>query len=456
MKSSGGCDLRLCMSALCLAGLAAPALFGDSVSLADLAPLLGTNLYSSQASSINDEGDVVGTAYYGSTGSTYYTFFYSGTGQQPQMTIINSLYSNTPGLAGAGDSQPTGLGATGEVSGVVYNSSHVARAFLYENKDLTDLGTLGAANNGSFGYGVNDSGMVVGGSFVDSSVENVFSDSGAMANLQKPTGAFSAYGQFVDDSGQIVGYSNASGGQAFFYDPTDQIYTTIALPSGGSSTATAMSPSGQVAGQAQGTVYQQAFVFNPTTLVTTDIGTTWSTSHNNPPGASIATAINDVGEIVGQADVASGQNDAVVFTDSDTGYVMTDLGTLNGREDSSAIAVNHSGWIVGSSYDVTGISQTQTNLDFFLYVPGGPDGQMIDLGALAAAQGWQLLSVTGINKSGAIVGEGINNNNSTPTTDAFIMNYSTAPEPSTLVSLASGLLLFAAGVRRSRQRSKRD
>jgi probable HAF family extracellular repeat protein len=225
MKSSGGCDLRLCMSALCLAGLAAPALFGDSVSLADLAPLLGTNLYSSQASSINDEGDVVGTAYYGSTGSTYYTFFYSGTGQQPQMTIINSLYSNTPGLAGAGDSQPTGLGATGEVSGVVYNSSHVARAFLYENKDLTDLGTLGAANNGSFGYGVNDSGMVVGGSFVDSSVENVFSDSGAMANLQKPTGAFSAYGQYVDDSGQIAGYSNASGGQAFFYDPTDQIYT---------------------------------------------------------------------------------------------------------------------------------------------------------------------------------------------------------------------------------------
>lgn len=98
-----------------------------------------------------------------------------------------------------------------------------------------------------------------------------------------------------------------------------------------------------------------------------------------------AAAINDLGQIVGVADNASGQSHAFLYKDG----VMYDIGTLGGTT-SNANDINNRGEIVGRSLLANGAIRG------FLY----KDGLMYDLGTL----GGVATVAFGINDHGDIVG----------------------------------------------------
>jgi len=108
-------------------------------------------------------------------------------------------------------------------------------------------------------------------------------------------------------------------------------------------------------------------------------------------------------------------------------YNVTDLGTLGGSY-SIASGLNDNGQVVGLFDTGGGLFHA------LLYSGGG----MVDLNTLIPANsGWTLTDATAINNNGEIVGEGTNPSGQT---DAFLLT--PVPEPATCVLLALGSVIF--------------
>jgi probable HAF family extracellular repeat protein len=120
--------------------------------ITDLGTLPGG--YYSQASAINDHGQVVGYANFGKTEDVF----------QPQHAF---LYSNGTmsdlGTLGGTQSYATGINNAGQIVGfstLTSNLQGAVHAFLYQNGAMHDLGTLGGKS--SWAYGINNWGQIVG------------------------------------------------------------------------------------------------------------------------------------------------------------------------------------------------------------------------------------------------------------------------------------------------------
>src|SRR4029077_3137341 len=101
-------------------------------------------------------------------------------------------------------------------------------------------------------------------------------------------------------------------------------------------------------------------------------------------------------------------------------------------------AINSWGDVVGTATNSLGATVP------FLYT----NGQMIDLNALIQAAGsdfTKLLTATGINDSGMIVGQG---KTASGAVNAYVLTYSavSTPEPSTVACMLLGLLFCGAGL----------
>ena len=112
---------------------------------------------------------------------------------------------------------------------------------------------------------------------------------------------------------------------------------------------------------------------------------------------SIAFAINDEGQVVGESSTSGDNSTTHAFLYEGNG--MHDLGTLGGSF-SRALGINNAGQIVGVSPNYPG-----GRIRAFLY----SDGVMTDLNSLSAVKvaGWFLDTANAINSAGQIIGSGV-------------------------------------------------
>jgi probable HAF family extracellular repeat protein len=304
------------------------------------------------------------------------------------------LMSSTTGYA---------VNNSGTVAGWGLASTGSQQAFVSTAGGLQSL-LLGAGTE-SYAYGINNAGTVVGNTYIGGSSHGTIWTSSGATDLGGNT-----YATALNDAGEVVG----SNGSAFVV-ASGQL-EDLAMPSNMNwSSAYGINDAGTVVGDGRlsnGTF--RGVIWNADGTATM-LGTLGGTS-------SQATDVNDSGEVVGFASLATGYQHAF----SMLGGSMIDLGTLGGS--SYAYGVNASGEVVGYSYLADGDQHA------FLYY----DGAMLDLNSLLPANsGWVLEDAFGINASGQITGMGLYNGQQT----AFLMTDPPAPvpEPRTVLLLAAGL-----------------
>ena len=244
----------------------------------------GGGTYAS-ARHLNDGGEVVGTL---RNGDAFSGFMYSG-GQLQTM---------------AGTTSANGINNSGTVTGVfgVVGSDGFAysHAYSYAAGVYTDVGTL-APDTGSYGYAINNAGVIAGSAELASGLERPSSviryQNGVLSDLGGFVGPF-AYGYSINDAGDIVGQGTLG--------PTDgELYPHRALLYAG------------------GTLRQLGSLI--------------------PDGESAAYDINNLGQIVGTAAAADGARGFLVVDGA-----LVDLNTLIDPA---------SGWIVRDAQAINDVQQ---------------------------------------------------------------------------------------------------
>ena len=336
----------------------------------DLGALPGSG-NSSCATSINESGEIVGRS---------------------EIDIVDPLFGvrefravlwkdgkiQNLGTFGGRYSLPSSINNRGQVAGSATNAvpdpfsllyqlvfspnGTQSRAFLWENGHKKDLGTLGGPD--ATASLVNEDGQAAGLSYVNSTPNSV-------------TG-FPTLHPFLWHKGKMKDLGTLGG----FGSPGTQNSPPTVGVSG-------LNNRGQVIGVSPlaGDQIAHPFLWDEGNLIDLTVQS----------GGLIATAdaINDAGQIVGNANFPTGASDAYLWQDG----VFTDLGTLAGDCFSRAFAINSRGQVVGQSFScITNIVRS------FLW----ENGSMIDLNALIPPGSNLFLDNTlVINDHGEIGGLGV-------------------------------------------------
>jgi len=304
---------------------------------------------------------------------------------------------------------------------------------------LTEIDTLGGLE--SYATAINDSGQVVGGAKIASGVTKAFRRTdGLMANLGSLPGLAYSSANAINEHGDVVGVaaaaSNLWGSTAKPWIVRGTTWTNLdPFDMGVYATATGISDAGVVVGTnsfvGAGTLdsfrwttglpsalprlagdtcrisygtglnnFGEAVGF---TAQVGDCGSNQAVRYVNNQALALpglggdnttAEAISDLGDIVGTAELSTGQNRAMLWRRNGE---VTNLGTLAGS--SFALNVNNEGNVVGYYIDTRSQQRAFVSLH----------GNFFDLnGLITQGTGWRLLIATDINNHGQIVGQGRN------------------------------------------------
>jgi probable HAF family extracellular repeat protein len=339
------------------------------------------------------------------------------------------LYTVTDlGSLGGSTAQAFGLNSSGLAVGGATTPFGFTHAFSSTGNGIADLTLNTTAAEGS-AAGVNASGQIVGTQYING---QAFAASWTGGAVQYILGAGS-YANAINDAGQTVGLFTAGDGNGHAFVESNGSVTDLGVLEGGTwASAYAINNAGDIAGYGKTSPSTfSAFFWSPQTgfVVLGALG----------GSSSYGMAINDFGQVAGNAQTAAGYLNAFV----ETGGTMEDLGTLGGTT-SYAYGINDAGEVVGYS-DVNG------SMHAFLY----ENGKMIDLNSLIGPNsGWVLNAAYAINANGQIAGSGILNGvaeafrldlNSPGISSQFAQAGSPVPEPATsatmILALASLVIL---------------
>jgi probable HAF family extracellular repeat protein len=266
-------------------------------------------------------------------------------------------------------------------------------AFARQGSTLIDLGTLGGTS--STARDVNVHNIVVGEASNAAGITRAFqmvTSTGVMEDLGSLSGTGSSAATAINGSEFIVGVtqttSSANSMRAFLY--RGGVMSLLGESLGGTrSRANDINGNADVVGLAYttGDTAYHGFLFRGG--VTTDLGTLG--------GNSEATAISDSGYIAGRSFLADGTTQHAFLYSLRGDRQMHDLGTLGGAN-SQAFDVSFSGIVVGQS-------QRAGNSAWRAVM--WRNGVITDLNTLLPpGSGWVLQSATHVNSAGQIVGNG--------------------------------------------------
>jgi probable HAF family extracellular repeat protein len=255
------------------------------------------------------------------------------------------------GTLGGNLSSATAINRWGTVVGYSRTATGATHAFRWDAGVMQDLTpATGTFSDGLFSRAVdiNDVGQIVGTARLSGAGEceqfgpisngcRAFrSDGTTMQDLGTLGGDFSA-GVAINELGHVLGFSTTVTGatHAFYWDGATM--WDVGTLGGDRSFPRDLNDRGRVVGQsttASGETH--AFVWNYQTKVIRDLGTLGGSR-------SGATAINNRGEIAGAAYTSDEKPHAFSWD----GWTMKDLGTIDGGEESAALAINRWGDVVG-------------------------------------------------------------------------------------------------------------
>ncbi len=293
---------------------------------------------------ISNVGQVVGSAI--PNGGSFNAFFYSGGAMQNLNTLLNSTYSiataiNESGtvagnfraadgsenvflykdggisdlgkLPGGVWAEAADINNNGQIVGTCCASDHYEHAFLFSNGSMQDLGLFGGID--SEANGINDNGQITG--YIATGSKNIgyVYDQGALTTFTL-TGYQSTSGDYINSHGQVAGSAMHDLGSvpthAFFY--SGGRIQDIGTLNGNYSVARGINEDGVVVGYSTYTsnptwgewhayIYQHGMMQDLNSLIA-------------PFGGALqtATGINDIGQIVGVAQLPSGDSFAYLLT----------------------------------------------------------------------------------------------------------------------------------------------
>ncbi len=299
-------------------------------------------------------------------------------------------------------SYPTAINEQGQVVGMSYCGEcqfPPETPWVWRNGAMTGLGTGGNDPNAIAYPSLNNRGQIVG---MGGNLHAFLWQNGRRSDLGTLPGRRYSDAVAINDLGQVVGRSYAMlddaygyliGPRAFVWQ-NGKMTDLGALPGDVYSSVQAINARGQIIGRSypksaksyNGDSFEFAWETGRAVL--------WQSGMISliPGRRASVSAINDRGQIVGSSVTKDGRTHAFLWQDGK----LRDLGSLPGRPNSDAVAINNDGQIVGTSYLASKDGRLVGSRAFLWQ-----NGKMTELPATAGGGDYAALD---INQRGQILG----------------------------------------------------